>query len=267
MERKSFEINLDEIKKDDAGAGTFTGYANVTEFKDSGGDIIHQGAFARTLNKRSTLPLLALHDISLTVGAVNLEEDAKGLKVTKGELNLAKAAAQDIYADMMFYKERKLPMEMSIGFRLVDKKWDFDDKTGTRHIREVNLKEVSLVPPGFAMNSRSRVTTVKSEEQDVFKRMLELESKLRDVTTSVSDISNKTLLEEVEKLKNDVTMLLSGHESLASRLELMQSSDSLDRHSEDVPEKVTDGDPVSPEQVALELRAQLETILGAINEH
>lgn len=243
IEKKAYSIELKDLKKTDDNSGTFEGYANVTEFKDSGGDIIHKDAFAATLKRRSTLPLLHLHDIGQTIGSVKLAEDDKGLRVTLGELNLNKKSAQDVYEDMTFFKKRKLPMEMSIGFHLVKNKWEWDEKTSTRHIYEVNLKEVSIVPPGFAMNSRSRVTAVKSDTEDEIRRRVD------EIERAIGDIKNE---KKLEKLIDDVKILKERLDDLADRQPepTEASPEPQDRHSGDDLQKVSNNDPQSPSLVA-----------------
>lgn len=255
MEQKTVSFEFDIEQKADEHVGIFSGYANVTEFRDSGGDIIHHGAFARTLKaNKGKVPLLAFHDGTDVIGVVNLEEDERGLKVTKGELNLSLDAGQDIYTNMLFFKERKMPWEMSIGFHLVKNKFEWQDDV--RHIHEVNLKEVSLVPPGFAMNSRSRVTSVKATDE-LLKRIEELEKRPDDLTN----------------VKDELRLLAEKLEALAEkRLAEKQSADSPDQHSADDLQKVPDDDSAqdhsSEDRAATieAIRARLERLFGGQND-
>lgn len=135
--------------------GTFTGYASVFGKLDLQNDIVDAGAFARTLHHRgSKFKLLWQHNRETPIGTVEVEEDKRGLKVTKGEIFTG--AAPTDYAYLMLKKGGV--DSMSIGFRTV--KDELDRNTGVRHLKEIDLWEVSLVT--FPANERARVATVKS---------------------------------------------------------------------------------------------------------
>jgi phage prohead protease, HK97 family len=136
---------------DGEGAGEFTGHAAVFGNRDYGGDIIEPGAFTKTLKERKgKAVLLDSHDSRSRVGIVYLDEDSKGLRVVKGVLNLNKQIARDVYEDMKFQSAHDLPLEMSIGYETVKR----DIRGDTRHLKEINLIEVSVVTLG--MNPRRR---------------------------------------------------------------------------------------------------------------
>ena len=164
MERKTLRFEVKDVGE----AGTFTGYVAVTGNRDLGGDIIEPGAFAKTLKDHDgKLILLESHDAwsgtRSRLGIMQLSEDKRGLKVEKGEINLAKQIGQDAYADLKFYQEKGLPLGMSIGYDPVQKFYE-TDKNGqtTRRLKEVALWEGSLVT--FPMNPKARVTGVKAWE-------------------------------------------------------------------------------------------------------
>ena len=151
------DVFLDDcgLKAMDDQPGIFTGYASVFNKKDLQDDIMDAGAFARTIKRRgSTFPLLYQHDPSIVIGDATVEEDSKGLKVTRGELVLEVRAAADAYA---LIKRDKIK-GMSIGFRTVKDQWD--KEVGVRHLKEVDLWEVSIVT--FPANPSALVRTIKS---------------------------------------------------------------------------------------------------------
>lgn len=158
MEYKQFKFELKAVDEE----GTFSGYASTFgPPADSYGDIIEEGAFKRTLaHRKGKVALLDMHDPRRRAGVVYLEEDAKGLKVSKGVLNRASEVGAALHSDLLFYQQHGLPMEMSIGFDAV--KRDLAD--GVRHLKEIKLWEVSLVTPAFAANPRAGVAGAKAVE-------------------------------------------------------------------------------------------------------
>lgn len=164
-------VKADSIDK---GARTFEGLA-ATWDEDLGSDIIHKGAFKKSIATWKTsseaMPLLNSHDhfdiFSALGQAIAMRETDEGLW-TKWEV------LEGDDGDKVLQRLRPSPTtgraiigKMSIGF--VPKKFDFEQPEGTdafwdriRHINEAELKEVSLVL--FPMNPNASIdaTTVKS---------------------------------------------------------------------------------------------------------
>lgn len=131
----------------DAG-GRFCGYASVFNRRDSGGDIVLPGAFAKSLAKRGErIRLLFQHDPREPVGIwESLREDAHGLFVT-GRLVPGVPQAEAL---------RRLIGEgaldgLSIGFRTVRA----SRRGGNRLLEEIDLYEVSIVT--FPMMEDARI--------------------------------------------------------------------------------------------------------------
>ena len=136
-------------------AGVFEGYASVFGVADLGRDVVDRGAFAASLGKRGAaqIKMLWQHDPGEPIGAwLAVTEDAIGLKV-RGRLNLAVARAREILALM---REGQVD-GLSIGFRT--QRATQDRKTGLRHLKQIDLWEISLVT--FPMLPQARVTAVK----------------------------------------------------------------------------------------------------------
>ncbi len=150
-----------EIKSIEPESYFFTGYANVTEIVDEGGDIIHSGAFKRTIdNKKGHVPVLAKHDFREEIGySVGMREDARGLYV-ETQLYKNVKAAQEEYERIKARQEIGMPMGLSIGFTIPKGKHEYDEK-GVHHIYEVNLWEYSTTP--FPMNPESMVAEAKQD--------------------------------------------------------------------------------------------------------
>ena len=62
------------------------GHASLFGLADLAGDVVHRGAFARTLRAKTSIPMLFQHDPAEPVGVwTGLREDRRGLFVT-GEI-------------------------------------------------------------------------------------------------------------------------------------------------------------------------------------
>ncbi|MDR7039410.1 MULTISPECIES: HK97 family phage prohead protease [Methylobacterium] len=120
--------------------GHFAGYASLFGVPDLGRDVVAAGAFAETLRARGPagVRMLWQHDPAEPIGRwIALAEDARGLRV-EGRLNLAVQRAREIDALM-----REGAVDgLSIGFRTLRAA---PDRAGYRHLRSIDLWEISLV--------------------------------------------------------------------------------------------------------------------------
>lgn len=151
-ETKSFRL---EVKEVDESAGRFTGYAAVFGNRDSYGDIIEPGAFAKTIaDKDGTFPVLWQHDPWDPMGvSTRMEEDDKGLYV-EAEVSMAQGGKGALAMDLL---KRKAIRGLSIGYETVQQRMD----AGVRHLTEIKLWEFSVVT--FPANELALVSGVKSE--------------------------------------------------------------------------------------------------------
>ena len=134
--------------------GVFSGYGAVYGNLDTGGDIIERGAFTKTLaNGWERVKILAQHnDYALPIGRpIELREDGNGLYI-KGRIS-----DTTMGRDIKTLLRDGVLTELSIGFDPVI--FDYDGN-GIRHLREVELWEVSIVT--FAMNPEAVITDYKS---------------------------------------------------------------------------------------------------------
>lgn len=147
------------VKALDEGTRTFSGLASTWE-QDLGDDVIHQGAFRRTLDSwrasKRSLPLMDQHNYSSITNVLGkmteAQETADGLETSWAVLPGAKGDEA-----LLRLKERVID-GLSIGYRAV--KYDFEETDAARfgrvrHLREVELLEVSLVL--WPMNEGARV--------------------------------------------------------------------------------------------------------------
>ncbi len=122
----------------------FAGYAAVFGAVDRGGDVVRRGAFARSLRRGGTVPLLWQHQPARRIGRVEyLREDGRGLRVI-GKVVEAQAAA---------LLKAGAVEGLSFGYRVRAAQ---DGRP--RELTELDLVEVSLVT--FPMQPRARVHAV-----------------------------------------------------------------------------------------------------------
>lgn len=148
--------------------GTFEGYGSVFGNVDGGGDKMAPGAFSASLSKHrregSSVRMLWNHDQREPIGIWDdLAEDAKGLW-GKGRLILDIQRAREVHALM----KAKAIGGLSIGYSTAESEPDGN----VRVLKRVDLWEVS--PVTFPMNTRARISGVKSE------RFSEFAARLRD---------------------------------------------------------------------------------------
>jgi HK97 family phage prohead protease len=164
----------------DTEPGAFSGLASAFGNVDDGMDIVAKGAFKASL--REAMPKLFLHhgfsDLGNTpIGKIDsAKETDDGLDI-KGRVFLETDILRLAHRGM---KEGVFD-GLSIGYKPV--KWSMDSKTGVRTLKEVLLREVSLVT--FPMNRSTTIESVKSRiaaGDDISKR--ELEEVLRDAGLS-----------------------------------------------------------------------------------
>src|SRR4030095_1654395 len=143
-----------EVKSGERG-WEVTGYASVFDVVDLGNDVVHKGAFVDTMATNPRVRFLYAHDPQQVLGApLSLAEDAKGLL---GTWRLSKTRLGEEVHTLL---EDGALDSFSIGYRPRD--FDHDAKAGTRHLRAIDLYEVSLV--SMPMLPEARVTAFKAED-------------------------------------------------------------------------------------------------------
>ncbi len=123
----------------------FAGYAAVFDRPDRGGDVVRPGAFAASLKRGGSVPLLWQHAPARPIGRIDyLKEDRRGLRVI-GQLSEG-AAGREAAALLKEGTVRGL----SFGYRVREAKGE-----GPRELMRVELVEVSLVT--FPMQPKALV--------------------------------------------------------------------------------------------------------------
>lgn len=161
---KIFPFETKDVNEEER---TFSGYASTWDM-DLGGDIIESGAFKRTLShwrrSKSVLPLKDSHSYGSVRDVVGkmmeAEEDSKGLLATFEVID-----GPD--GDEIFRRVKGGYVDgLSIGYTPVKIKYpetEEERKKGIyRYLKEVKLREVSVVQMPMNPNARIDVSSVKS---------------------------------------------------------------------------------------------------------
>lgn len=152
-----FQIKADSVDEE---ARTFTGMASTWDM-DLGGDVIHKGAFKRTLNnwKRSKrpLPLLDSHQAWGTIrSVVGKVEDARE---TDEGLEATFSVIDGPDGDEIWRRIKGGYVDgLSIGYRAIkiETPTEEEQRAGVwRHLKEVELREISVVL--YPMNTDARI--------------------------------------------------------------------------------------------------------------
>lgn len=152
-EKRRLDVAL-QIKSVDE-TGRFAGYASVFDVVDSQRDLVERGAFVQTLKDRvGEIKLLWQHQMNEPIGYfTDMFEDAYGLYV-EGQLLLEVARAKEALSLM----KNGVLKGLSIGY--APRHYTLDADTGVRHLRAVDLYEVSVVT--FPANEVAQISVVKT---------------------------------------------------------------------------------------------------------
>ncbi|MBI1360935.1 MAG: HK97 family phage prohead protease [Alphaproteobacteria bacterium] len=127
------------------------GYASIFGAADLAGDVVRPGAFTRSLAKGGEVPMLFQHVSGRAAGSwTTIREDGRGLFV-RGLVTTTTAAGR---AARKMIAEQGLD-GLSIGF--IARDWR-PRIGGGRELREIELREVSLVSTPMAPAARFRAS-------------------------------------------------------------------------------------------------------------
>ncbi len=159
MTTKQFAFQVKEAALN----GEFSGLAASFGTLDSDGEIIDRGAFSKCLKGLKTVPILWQHQRQDPCGwSSELREDGQGL-LLKARLMLDSETGRSAQSFLRLGLEVGGQPGLSIGF-VVPSGGDYVEK-GTRHFKEITLKEVSIVT--FPANSLAMVTGTKGAADNV----------------------------------------------------------------------------------------------------
>lgn len=162
MLTKNADVKLKAGPDDGLAEGQFTAYASVFGNRDSYGDVVMPGAFAKDIARweksGNPIPLLFGHNMSdpdYNIGhVVSAEEDAVGLKIT-GELDLSNPKGLQVYK---LLKGRRIN-QMSFAYDVLEGGPATHDGDDVWELRELKVYEVSVVTIGA--NQETEILAVK----------------------------------------------------------------------------------------------------------
>jgi hypothetical protein len=141
--------------------GTFEGYASTFGNVDLQGDVVMPNAFSASLKKTAGIvPVYMAHQSSKPIGwGLEAREDDKGLWV-KGQFTLDNIDGRNARATVLHGIGAGAKPGLSIGYRLLKDGAEWDETTGTRKLKAIELMEysVALTPA----NPKARITRAKS---------------------------------------------------------------------------------------------------------
>ena len=203
--------------------GVIEGYASVFGGVDSYGDTIEPNAYDNVISEGQKPLMFYQHDRwGVPIGKwEELSVDSKGLKV-KGRLNLELKEAQDVYSALKFGSLDG----MSIGFRLRDRDYEYDDND-VCHIKNISeLLEISIV--NFPADKSARVMGVKADPEDLeeLKDIRDCERYLRDL--GISKKMAQSIISVIKAKKNSVSDSRDGIKAKDAELsEIQQKLNSI----------------------------------------
>lgn len=127
--------------------GLFEGIFSTFGVVDEHGDVIHKGAFRKSIQERgpARIKVLYIHDFEKPIGVLHSIEETDQHLVARGKIALDSFWGREAWTLM----KAGVLNEGSIGFIPVKVDWGQEENGRTvRHIREVKLIEVSPVPIG-----------------------------------------------------------------------------------------------------------------------
>jgi len=175
-----------------------SGYAATWDL-DQVNDVIHPGAFKKTISERQA-SVKVMRNHSILIGKPTaIFEDSKGLATT------AYISDTEAGEETLKLARDGILTEQSIQFTIPQSKSNIDDG-GIRHIHEVKLYEFG--PVDFPANSAAKILSVKSISEQILsgekltlEEIAQLEIKLLEMKALLStEPSNNTQPQELETL-------------------------------------------------------------------
>lgn len=187
LNKKAIDLNVKSLTED----GKIEGYLNTFDHIDRIGDNTQKGAFSKSIKRikdsGNVLPMLFGHNHEKVAGVwTEIYEDEKGL-YGKGQLNLDTQLGQELYSNIKMGAIKGI----SIGYFEVDT--EFDSKSGSKLLKELDLIEASIVL--LPCNEQSQVEVVKSMNESGEKpTKTQLEKALKEL--GFSRKNSKTIIAE-----------------------------------------------------------------------
>lgn len=183
-----------EVKDVDRKEGIVSGYFSAFNIKDADGDVIHKGAFAKTLSdmfSKGRIKHLLNHDPSKPLGKlIELKEDDYGL------FYRSQIGKHTLGVDFIKMVESDLIKEHSIGFNDLTPAGK-KSGDGFNNITEVKLYEGSSLT-AWGANEFTPLVEMKGKTEDISNRIKSFEKFVRD--TDVTDETIELCLLQIKQL-------------------------------------------------------------------
>lgn len=188
-----------QVKYSDEGNGSLEGYASTwIRRPDSWGDVVKEGAFAKTLQERWNggvgIPLLwahQMHELSSYIGTASAEEDEKGLHFVA-----AFDGTDEAQRVRELYKDGRLS-KFSFAYDVKEQAMvTLEDGVKANELRELDLYEISCVC--VPANDDAGVVGVKAEVPEA-KAGRRNSAKDADVINQIISLAKSLLDDEVNE--------------------------------------------------------------------
>jgi len=162
LEHREVKFETKEIKRTEDGRLNIKAYAAVFGNVDSYDDVVERGAFTKTIAEDFDRMKLcvnhSLFDVYNVIGKINeLKEDDKGLYIDADILPTTNGK------DMAILVENGAINELSIGYRTKNSTEVVIDDVYYRHLTEVKLFEISLIPR--AANDQATILSTQRKSE------------------------------------------------------------------------------------------------------
>ena len=203
------------VKDVDTKKGVIKAYFAVFGNEDSDGDIIEQGAFAKSIKERGPegigrIKHLKFHDTRLAPGKlIELGEDEFG------GFFVSKLSKSTLGRDTLLEYQEEIITEHSHGFETIK---NHEDESGINHITESKLWEVSTLA-AWGANHLTRTEFVKSlkSEEDFLQALKGCTDRLK--VGKFSDDYLENIEKQYAKLKKAYKSLTSGEPKKSTQKE------------------------------------------------
>jgi len=167
-------VSVAGVQVEDEGDGVISTYVSVTNLVDGVNDVIHEGAYEKSLKTRTPKGIWS-HDWNIPVAKTLESKELKpgdpllpdtlpnkkpwpkdaGALLIKTQFNLETQRGREAYSDVTFFGSEQ---EWSIGYQVPPGGATIDKKTGQRHIHTLNLYEYSPVLFGAMPAARTKMS-------------------------------------------------------------------------------------------------------------
>ena len=180
---------------------TLGGIANAFNTVDLGGDITRQGAFADTIKKQGSVPVLWQHQTGEPIGKTTMLRETREGLVFKAKIEPTRRGQE-----ATLLSKAKVLTGVSIGYSATRTGTALVDGEAVRELLECKLYEISLVT--FPMNEQSRLKAAGFSEELIHDLVLIAE--VEDLKAKGWHVSNQKMIECIQAEQRQIERLQFG---------------------------------------------------------